>query len=752
MAIAPASTVLTSFNGGEASPRMAGRIDLRRYFTSLKRMTGFLPLSQGPTQAAPGTIFVENALAPCRLIPFEPYVTQGYVLELSEFHMRFYTNDGRMMNTAGDFPLQIATPWTYDQARTLDYHGSIDVMYFAGGGIPPQELRRLTPSTFDLIALALDRGPIGQSNSDETLTLRASAATGNVTITASAAVFAATDIGRLIEIEAADYSDITSWEPGIIVANGDIITWDGKVYQCVMSYGPRGTGSNPPVHDSGIEWDGGDKRLASTPDDDPYGVPWQFLYTRFGLAKITSFTSATVVQADVIDHLATSLITKASWRWALGAFSNTTGWPDAVVIWDESLVLFHSLTSTGYVSVKGDLLNYQRRDSSGDFQQDLAGQFTLPNRDQVRWMAADRVLLLGATRGEYAVERIIVNTDQPSPPQFKVTLQQSNGSAQIKPVQAEGAMLFVQRAGRKVLELAYAFQSDRYKAPDATRFADHIGAPGFVDMAWQQEPERFLWVVRKDGTLASLTYMPDEEVIGWATRQLGGGWLATSICRITDPTGERDQIWLSAQRYESTVVLRMAKIWELGDDQAEQWFVDLGLSYSGPPITHFPGAGHLEGEEIYALADGVPIGPIHVDSSGAFDLPVAASRVIAGLMFPARIVTLKLEAGNKEGTAQGKRSRIADLRLRVTETQGIRVSVLDPEAPENAFDEPDSWLTIETRVPTDPMNQAVPLYTGDLDCDTVGAYDDGMTIAIERELPTNCTLLAMIPAPEVNDE
>src|SRR6185369_7199629 len=89
----PATTIVTSFNGGEVSPRMAGRIDLRRYFTSCKRFTGFLPLSQGPAQAAPGTIFVENAKAPCRLIPFEPYVTQGYVLELSENFMRFYTND-----------------------------------------------------------------------------------------------------------------------------------------------------------------------------------------------------------------------------------------------------------------------------------------------------------------------------------------------------------------------------------------------------------------------------------------------------------------------------------------------------------------------------------------------------------------------------------------------------------------------------------------------------------------------------------
>jgi hypothetical protein len=113
------------------------------------------------------------------------------------------------------------------------------------------------------------------------------------------------------------------------------------------------------------------------------------------------------------------------------------------------------------------------------------------------------LLLLGTDTDEYTVERVQVQTGTPGPPVFDIKLQSSNGSAAGKPIQADGRMLFLQRAGRKLREFGYAIQNDRYLAPDMTRLADHIGAPGFVELAWQAEPERFAWVVRDDGTLAA---------------------------------------------------------------------------------------------------------------------------------------------------------------------------------------------------------------------------------------------------------
>lgn len=747
---APATTAITSFNGGEVSARMAGRTDLRRYFTSVKEMTGFLPLLQGPAQAAPGTIFVRKAKGPCRLIGFEPHIDASFVLELSANCIRIFWNNTFFPDPiTPTLPFEVVTPWDMTVVPLLDYHESIDVCYFVSAYTAPQLFRRPDPAHFDLIPLALDGGPIGPDNANKTLTMGASATTGSVTVTASASVFAPGDVGRLIEIEAADFNDVVSWQPGMKTTNGLLVTWGGRVYQRDDGGGTLATGSNPPEHDTGSEWDGtGTQDATSTT---VYGVRWKYLYGRFGLLKITAYTDSTHVTATVIDRLANSLTTTPSYRWALGAFSTTTGWPDSVTIWGESLVLFHSATSTGYVSVVGDLTNFRRRDSSGDFQHDLAGSFTLPGRDAVRWMEVDRLLLLGGAKAEYSVERIVTTTGAAGPPQFKVVRNARNGSgANIKPVAADGHIVFAQRAGRKLLDLNYTITSDRYEAPDTTRYADHIGAERFVDMAWQQEPERLLWAVRGDGSLASLTYMPSEDVMGWAPRTLGGGLLATSICRATDPQGLRDDIWLSATAGGETWILRMAKIWELGDDPASQWYVDAGVHYTGAPASTITLLDWLNGLDVEILADGIPH-PIRTVTGNAVTLDWPASEAVIGLKFKARIVTMKLEAGNREGTAQGKVTRIPDVLLRVVESQGLRVSVLDPHAKEFTHDEDQAWLSIETRTPDDAMDEAVPLYTGDLFAEVVGCFDNGGTIAIERETPTNVTLIGIVPQIEVAD-
>src|SRR6185369_10012404 len=115
--------------------------------------------------------------------------------------------------------------------------------------------------------------------------------------------------------------------------------------------------------------------------------------------KITQFLSGTSVKAEVIKRLADSLTSVATWKWAFGAFSNTRGWPDTVGLWNDCLVFTKG--NKAFTSVIGDFDNFGARDGSGDFQRDLAGQFTLPTHATVNWQAADRYLLLGTDTAEF---------------------------------------------------------------------------------------------------------------------------------------------------------------------------------------------------------------------------------------------------------------------------------------------------------------------------------------------------------------
>lgn len=480
----PATLGQWSFNGGEISRRMQGRVDQSVYAISMAEAIGWLPVIEGPAVAAPGTIFVEVAAGPCRLIPFEYVPTEGYAIEASNLKFRFYTNDARIETVPGT-PYEVAHPYSHAELWTLDYWQSADVLYLAGGGRQQATLSRTGAETFAYAALALRNGPIGPGNADAGITVQASGASGaGVTLTASTGIFAATDVGSLFEIEAADFSDIPSWEPGITVNASEKRTWAGKVYEAVSS---GRTGTVAPIHDEGAEWDG----MGTGTDINgkgPYGIRWTYLYGRYGLVSITGFSSATAVTVTVLKRLADSVVSAPTWRWAFGLYSNTRGWPDSVGIWGERLCLAKG--NRVDLSVVGDYDNFERRDDAGDFQRDLAGGFTLPKPATINWMAPDRQLLIGTDTDEYAVELVQIQTGTPGPPVFEVRTQSSNGSRRLKPVQADGRILFGQRAGRKLREMGYTVSADRYQAPDMTRLANHIGAPGFVDLAWAAEPER----------------------------------------------------------------------------------------------------------------------------------------------------------------------------------------------------------------------------------------------------------------------
>lgn len=728
-----------SFNGGELSLRLHGRRDLAVHATGAKEMLGWLPLVQGPALAAPGTHFVAVAKGPCRLFTFEPNVTQGYAIEASNLAFRFFTNDAPI-ETAPDTPYEVAHP--YSHAELLDLHAaeSIDVLYLAGGSRQQATLSRTGAETFAFSVEALRNGPMGQPNADETITVSASATTGSVTLTANTGIFESGHVGAFFELEAKDFGSIKSWEPGMkgITVSSTEVTWAGKVYIATAAAdSPAKTGSVPPIHDEGLAWDGQGGQDVN--GKGPYGVQWQYLYGRYGLLQITAFISATQVTATVINRLADSLTGTASWRWSHGAFSDAAGWPDSVAMWDECRVF--TLDNRVYSSVIGDFDNFERRDSSGDFQRDLAGQFTIPDPARIVWAQADRVLLLGTEKAEYAAERLQIQTGTAGPPVFSIRQQTSHGSKRIKPLQVDGRLAFVQRAGRKLRMMDYQAGNDRYTAADLTRFADHIGLAGFVDAAWQAEPERLAWYVMGDGSLAIIALDPDQQVNGWARRTLGDGLLAKSVCRVTDPAGERDQIWIAAAVSDAEDadwwILRMEKIRETGDAIDDSLYLDAALSYEGDPVEAVTGLDHLEGRTVSILADG-KVHPDAVVSGGAVSLEYEASKVHVGLPFAARITLLEPDAG--DGQAQGRPKRVAGLRLRLAETAGIRVSV-----------QGGSYVPAETRPNDDEMDSAQPLFSGDLLVHTIGDYDGDGAVTIERYQPLPACLLAAIPIVEIGD-
>jgi len=100
-----ASPIQSSFNSGEWSPLLHARVDIEAYKSALGICLNQVPLIQGPLTRRPGTYHVSevrDSTKSTRIVPFQFSNEQAYVLEFGDQYVRFYTNNGPVLEFALD--------------------------------------------------------------------------------------------------------------------------------------------------------------------------------------------------------------------------------------------------------------------------------------------------------------------------------------------------------------------------------------------------------------------------------------------------------------------------------------------------------------------------------------------------------------------------------------------------------------------------------------------------------------------------
>jgi|LakMenEpi03Aug12_release.lakeMendotaPanAssembly.Ray.scaffolds.fasta_scaffold01422_28 hypothetical protein len=717
--------IIASFNAGEISPMLDARTDQNVRSIAVKKMWGWVPTLQGPAVAAPGTLFVAAAKGPNKLIPFEYNETQGYVIEAGEVYMRFYTNDARIETSPG-VAYELVAPFTFAQLQTVEWDQSLDVLYMAHGSVPTRALVRTSADTFAFNMLELRNGPWESRNADESLTISASGTTGSVTISASASIFAAGDVGGLMEIEYSDFSAVKSWEPGMQITSSALIQWGGRVYQHVG--GNLRTGSVAPIHIEGDRWDGQNGQDINAKG--PYGCIWRYLYDRFGQVRFTAFTDASTMTATVERRLAA---TSPSWRWRFGAFSDRRGWPHHICIWQDRLCLFKDFSA--HLSAVGgygpDYADFSLRNELGDLSRDMAFTVVLPNPSKIRWVLADRDLIIGTGKGEHVITAASAGAGI-GPGNADVTEPGSNGSANGRAVKVGPRAVYVQRARAKLLQMGYdGNRLLQQESEDLTRFADHIGARGLRDPVWQKEPHRLIWLRCDDGTAAGVAFNPDEQLLGWFNRRFANGLLLTSHTSISDPDGRFDQMWFGVQSSASHWVLLQAPFRASTDASLDKVMSDASVVIDGSASTSIS-APHLAGKTVEVIADGKVHSNVTLDSNGNGNLTDAAAKKIVGLSFEAEMELLSIEAGSDNGSAQNKLGRVHRTDISLLNSDGVEIEVQGKST------------KIELQQGDSPLDSAFALFTGYKEIPTIGNWQRSETIRIRRYLPKPATVRAVI--------
>jgi len=550
---------LTNFTSGELSPRLDGRNDLAKYSSGCATLENLVVYPHGSAARRPGTNFVAevaDSTKKTRLIPFEFSTTQTYMLEFSNLKIRVYKDNGAVLE--GDKTISAITKANpaVVTATSHGYDNGNEILISGVGGMTEVNGKRFlvankTTNTFEL----QDKDGVNINSSSFTTYTSGGVSNKVFEITTpylEAELFdlkfaQSADVMYIChpnhEVEKLSRTGHTSWTlTDVDFTKGPFL--DPNTTTTTLTPSNASTGSRTITASAVTGINGGSGFLATDVGrqihfNDGYGV-------------ITAITSTTVVTANITTAFANA---NAITNWFLGAFSDTTGHPSCVTFFEQRLVFAATLNNpqTVYFSKSGD---YENMDANlgGTIADDDAIIYTIASNqvNAIRFMTATRTLIIGTAGGEFVVSG--GGTDSAiTPTNILIKKQSNHGAANIDAIAVGNATLFLQRARRKIRELAYNFDVDGYVAPDMTILAEHITEGGLTQVAYQQEPNQIVYATREDGELVGLTYQREQQVTAWH-RHIFGGRFGIATITVSDYANIANKTKITLTKSDGTTV------------------------------------------------------------------------------------------------------------------------------------------------------------------------------------------------------
>jgi hypothetical protein len=732
-----------TFAGGELAPALHARADQVKYLTGLRTCRNFMVLRSGGVSNRPGTRYVGECKTSSISVKLLRYVSdvvgESILIEAGVNYLRFYKN-GAAVTLTGVAAYNGATAYVIGDivaSGGVNYYCTANVT-----GTAPPNAGFWYPMPGAILEIPT---PFGTS-------LFAWVQSGNViTMTSGAGVVPPYEL---------IYVGLTQWvirpvnfAPGVVPPTGPIATPGAAG---TLNYKYRVTAAAPETYEESepslvatavngavptqlapnvVQW----TPILNAPEYyiycDPYGNgTFGYIGTATG-AGITTFKDIgftpdfgiTPPQPRTPFASAGNYPRTAAVYQQRRFFANTINAPDA--IWGSR---------TGFTSNFG---------VSSPLQDDDALVFKISGNQHnpVRHLLGLKTLIVLTDAGEWTV-RGAAGVLTPS----GILADQETYlgvAADVSPVVVGNSILYVQARGAVVRDLRFEQEVEGLAGRDLTLFSTHLFEGYTIDeIDFQQSPHSILWCCRSDGTLLGLTYLREQEVWGWHRHDSGASCRFEHVCVV--PEAGEDVLYVLVRRtiggvfhryiekLESRVIFNLA---------ADAFFVDAGLSYSGPPVTTIAGLGHLEGQVLAILGDGAvvyngdPAGAqaaTYTVTGGAITLPAAKSTIHAGLPIRfAEIETLDLdEAG---AAIRDKRKRVGQLSLIVDGTS------------RSFFAGPDVGHLYQYKLePFEGTNLATP-FTGQAEMGIIAQFDPKGRIFIQQRDPLPVSILGVMPVVEI---
>lgn len=698
-----------------------------------------------------------------RLIPFIYNSDIAYPVELGEYYASFFY-DGELLDGDG---APIETPYLADDINAINIRQIADTMWMVHPDYPPAKLTRTTTTTFSHDNIDFNYGPFLTRNDilnddDVTMTYTGDLTVGSTgTLEASAAYFDNDHVGALFLIihpkaaisvtnktanTTSDYLPIKGAYNFTTTGAwlGTVHLWrsvdDGASYDVFKTYTGLTVGARNIILSKSEAEYGISMAIhvdtGMTGGTNGFGSSLEVVDTyQNGIVKITAVTDSTTATVEVMAPVAaTATATK---RWAEGSWSDVEGYPAGVCFYGDRCV--YGGGRTLWFSRVGDYENFDVGTNDDD-----AFEVALTTTNEITWVdTIDEVIVVGTTGEPWVVQSNKVGSPITAT-NFNAREQAGFGSAKIQGVKVNNAVLFVDSVNKKVMELAYNADEQKYATPDMTVLAEHLTQHSTITgIAHQKNPDSILWVWLDDGTCLSLTYNREQNVVAWAEHPVDGD--VKTMCVI--PSIDEDEVWLGVERTINTIattcIERFAQR-RLPTSFEDCFFVDCGLTYDGA-ATNTLTAEHLIGETVTVLGTSGSTVTVYndlvVSSEGIITLPDSATVTKAqyGLPYTHKVSPMRMDNETSGGTTHGTIKKIPELVLSLLDSANVTYGDSSSDLHDIDLETPELVNTSEI----------TGLFTGDVTVHQDGGFSVDDSIVIAGSDPVPCTVRAIIARTDI---
>lgn len=597
-----------------------------------------------------------------------------------DFNIRFLSRLKRQVlvnscNIEAAGVMSITTAYT---SADLDYivagpdSQSGDIIYVACDGFQQTKIERRGTRSWSLAKYYADDGPFRIQNTGP-ITITPGALSGNTTLTASAPLFRSSNVGGLFRVSSSGQTVTASITAQNTFTNAiEVEGVDAQRAFTLTITGLSGTGSTVTIQRSLVSDAGPWTDYATYTTDQSVlfddTLDNQTIWYRIGVktggyaggtivptltyqagsiagvARLTAFTSSTVVDAEVITDFGS---TSASSDWSEGEWSDRRGWPTAGAFYEGRLAWAGRNGIWESVSDAFTSFDDEVEGDSGPISRTIgAGPV-----DTINWILPLQRLILGAQGAEFSA-RASSFDEILTPSNFNIKPASTQGSAPVQAWKVDSKGVFVQRGGTRVFELAFDGESYDYGSSELSALIPEIGQPRIVRMGVQRQPDTRIHFVRSDGTVALLIYNKAENLICWQELETDG--LVEDVSVLPGASGsEEDQVYYVVARTINGSTVRYHEKWAkesecVGGTVNKQ--ADAFVTFTNSPANvTVTGLTHLVGESVVVWYDGVcpenasgDAQTYTVNGSGEITLSTAAATGVVGLPYTAQWKSAKL--------------------------------------------------------------------------------------------------------------